>query len=89
MEDKLYSQCQHAYTKGKSTQTAIFQFITQIVEAFEHNEIKLGLFLDLSKAYDCVNYEIFLNKMHKLGIRGKALMWFESYLSQIVQRVMW
>ena len=58
LEDKLYSQCQHAYTKGKSTQTAIFQFITQIVEAFEHNEVALGIFLDLSKAYDRVNYEI-------------------------------
>ena len=46
----------------------------QIVEAFEHNEIALGLFVALSKACDCVNYDIFLNKINKLGIRGKALM---------------
>lgn len=45
------------------------------------------MFLDLSKAYDCLNHNILLQKLDKYGIRERCLKWFESYLSKRQQMV--
>ena len=41
-----------------------------------------AVFIDLHKAFDMVNHEVLLSKLARLGIVGKSLDWFSSYLSK-------
>jgi hypothetical protein len=43
------------------------------------------LFLDLKKAFDCVDHDILLKKMHVYSIQEQALKWFRSYLTDRTQ----
>jgi hypothetical protein len=58
-----------------------------VSKALNKNETTIAIFCDLRKAFDTVNHEILLKKMHKMGIRGKELDWFKNYLSNRKQFV--
>ena len=64
---------------------ALVEFINKISEVFEKGEVLLGIFLDLSKAFDCIDHYILLQKLENYGIRGVVLQWFRSYLGNRTQ----
>ncbi|PNF35448.1 hypothetical protein B7P43_G04120 [Cryptotermes secundus] len=83
----IISTKQHGFWKGRSTNTAIADFIEKVYKSLDEREISIGIFLDLSKAFDLVDHDILLRKMSRMGIRGVALKWFQSYLENREQRV--
>ena len=84
---EAFSECQHGFRKSISTETAIFSFLKDIASSVDQNEVPIGIFLDLSKAFDVIDHNILLSKLPSYGIRGIALDWLCSYLKQRSQRV--
>ena len=48
---------------------------------FERNQFTLGMFIDLSKAFDPVDHKMLISKLKNYGVTGNNLNWFESYLN--------
>jgi len=77
----LFSDCQHGYLKGKSCETAVFDFVNDILVNLDKKCVAMGVFLDLSKAYDCLQCDILLEKLDKYGVRGIPNRLIESYFT--------
>jgi hypothetical protein len=60
--------------------TAVAEFTKMVYKSLDEKEINIGLFLDLSEAFDLVDHDILLRKMGRMGIQGLALNWFQTYL---------
>ena len=82
----LYDK-QFGFQTGHSTEHAIAQLVGQIYEAFEKNEYTLGVFIDLSKAFDTVDHSILLRKLELYGITDRNYAWIKSYLSNRLQYI--
>ena len=73
--------------KGHSCETAIAELVGTIVKNQEEKKYTLGVFIDLSKAFDTLNHQLLLSKLSKYGIRGHCLKWFQSYLTNRSMRM--
>ena len=82
-----FYQSQYGFRKGHSCETAIAELVGTIVKNQEEKKYTLGVFIDLSKAFDTLNHKLLLSKLSKYGIRGHSLKWFQSYLSSRSMRM--
>ena len=72
---------QFGFRPNKSTEMAINCLTDYLYSSFDENMFSVGVFIDLSKAFDSINRDILLRKLHHYGKRGRAHDLFASYLS--------
>ncbi|CAF4883968.1 unnamed protein product [Pieris macdunnoughi] len=86
-KNKLLHNKQYGFTKGRSTIDAGVKLISDIFNAWEESYDGVGVFCDLSKAFDCVHPDILVGKLQHYGVDGKASSLMNSYLKGRIQRV--
>ena len=79
---QILSIDQYGFRKNKSTKGAIIRFINTVQKDLDNKKKSMAVYIDLKKAFDTVNHKILLRKLENYGIRGHALEWFKSYLSE-------
>ena len=79
---------QSAYRKFHSTKTALFKIHSDILSSIDDGEVTALTLLDLSAAFDIIDYTILLKRLNNwCGVTGKALNWLKSYLTGRSQRI--
>ncbi|MFZ2538897.1 MAG: reverse transcriptase family protein, partial [Oscillospiraceae bacterium] len=82
----LYDQ-QYGFRKNYSTELALIDLSDKIAKAIDDKRLTIGIFIDLSKAFDSLKHDILLKKLSHYGVRGIAQDWFRSYLTNREQFV--
>ena len=78
----MYFQiCNFGFRSKRSTATALSGFADEVLLNMEKGNICGVLFLDLSEAFDAVDYGILMSKLSSVGVSPRSLEWFSSYLS--------
>ena len=85
-KDILYKY-QFGFRPQHDTTLAVIDMVDRITAAIDAKKYSLGIFVDLSKAFDTINHRILLDKLYHYGIRGLAHSWFQSYLHNRSQYV--
>ena len=84
VQNKILYKKQFGFQNKHSTDHAVIQLTDEILKSFDQNLFTLGVFIDLSKAFDTVDHNILIKK---LELENNNLKFFKSYLSDRKQRV--
>ena len=75
-KNNLLFDKQFGFRKGHLTEHALIELVNRIYDSFNKNKYTLGVFMDLSKAFDTVNHNILPKKnfmVYNLPLTKKAI----------------
>ena len=86
-ENNILYNKQFGFQKNTSADHAILELVNELRQSFDENKFTVGVFIDLSKAFDTIDHKILLHKLKHYGINGNILKWFSNYLSNRQQYI--
>ena len=84
VNEKIYLK-QFRFQKGHSTEYAIVQLADQIHESFENDSYTLGVFIDLSKAFDTLTLMIAKEIYEILHVEYRWALFLDAAFSSLCQ----
>ena len=78
---------QFGFRKGHSTSHGITHLHETIIQNIEKKKVCVALFIDLKSAFDTIDPQILVTKLHHYGIQGNALQILSSYLTNRKQLI--
>ena len=80
-EKSLLSSEQFGLGPGHSTELAALRMVDHMIKQMDNGKLPLCIYIDLSKAFDTLNYDILMSKLEYYGITGKENDLLRSYLT--------
>ena len=86
-QNSKISGLQSGNRKFHSTETALLHNTDQLFKHMDEKRISVVVLIDISKAFDSIQHDSLLSKLHLLDVSDPILAWFKSYLSSRKQVV--
>ena len=88
-EHDILSDNQFGFRSGRNCEQMLVKFFHLLCKSLDDRKCNLvdGIFLDFSSAFDKVDHNILVSKLHSMGIRGFLLQWIQNFLYKRKQRV--
>lgn len=84
--NEILVEIQAGFRKGYSTETTIQFVVEDWRRCLDQDEFVLAVFLDLKRAFETIDRNKLLSKLHQYGIRGTVFKWLNNYLNSRQQK---
>ncbi len=88
-ENNLLSEQQYGFRSKHSTELAAIKLVDYINKEIDQKNTPVNIYIDLSKAFDTLNFDILLYKLDYYGISGDSLRLIKNYLTNRKQYVIY
>ena len=85
--DNIFLEYLSGFRKGYGYHHVLMRTIENWKNALDNRKVIAALSMDLSKAFDCLQYDLIIAKLHAYGFEMQALKLIYSYLSNRFQSV--
>ena len=85
--EEFFSPFLAAYRTSHSTQHLLIRMAKEWKESLDNNLIVGAVLTDLSKAFDCISYDLLIAKLSAYGLNSDSLCYIHSYLKDCKQCV--
>ncbi|BHF73919.1 hypothetical protein SprV_0401700300 [Sparganum proliferum] len=83
----LLSDAQHGFRSGRSCLTNLLFTLERWTKSCDEGNVVHAIYIDFKKALDSVPHQRLLHKLRNAGIRGRLLVWIQSFMAGRSQRV--
>ena len=78
--NNLLCSTQYGFRSKSQTTHVVQNMLKYVVENAAQKQAVIATYIDLSKAFDCLQYDQLFAKMKHLGFAKSSVNWFRSYL---------
>ena len=64
-KNKILNDNQYGFREQRSTYMALLQLLDKVTNELDNNYYSVEVFLDLSKAFDTINYGLIIDKLQR------------------------
>lgn len=83
----VITERQNGFRRNRGTTRAMYQLVNEITKCLNNGQNTAAVFMDLSKAFDCVEHNILMEKIGHYGLRGMSSELVRSYLTDRKQYI--